>query len=112
MQRELRLKNRKDFNYVYRRGKSLANRQFVVYMLPNSSIDRFRLGVSVSKKLGNAVVRNRIRRMMKEIVRHQQERVTPQIDLILIARMPVAALSYAEMEQSILHLLKKAKIIK
>ena len=110
MQRELRLVKKKDFNNVYRFGKSTANQHFVLYYMPQKQIDRFRLGVSVSKKIGNAVVRNRMRRLIKEIVRLNGDGIKPQTDFILIARKPAVGLAYAEMEQSILHVMRKAGI--
>ncbi|WP_438445188.1 ribonuclease P protein component [Gorillibacterium sp. sgz5001074] len=114
MQKENRLTRREDFNKVYRHGKSSANHQFVVYIMPQSAAvpgESFRLGVSVSKKVGNAVVRNRIRRLVKEIVRHNGEKIAPRTDMILIARKPAAEMEYAEMEKSVLHVLKRAGIL-
>lgn len=70
MQKENRLTRRVDFNKVYRYGKSAANHQFVVYVMNRHSAsagDGFRLGISVSKKVGNAVVRNRLRRRIKDV---------------------------------------------
>lgn len=115
MQRENRLTKREDFNKVYRHGKSSANQQFVVYYMKRPGFvqqaDRdFRLGISVSKKVGNAVVRNRLRRMIKEIVRHNGDRIVGQTDLILIARKPAADMEYKEMEKSILHVLRRASL--
>lgn len=112
MQKELRLTRREDFNKVYRYGKSAANQQFVVYSLPNPRIERFRMGVSVSKKLGSAVVRNRIRRMVKEIVRLQAEKIRSHYDFVIIARKPVAELDYKQMEKSLLHALKRAQLLR
>jgi ribonuclease P protein component len=108
----LRLAKREDFNKVYRYGKSVANHQFVLYYLPQPKLEHFRLGVSVSKKIGNAVVRNRLRRMMKEIVRLKKEQMTPQFDYILIARKPSAEMDYQAMEKSIFHVIRKASLLK
>ena len=69
MEKQYRLAKREDFNKVYRYGKSMANQQFVLYYLPQPKAEEFRFGVSVSKKIGNAVVRIGLRRMMKEIIR-------------------------------------------
>lgn len=111
VQKELRLARREDFNRVYRSGKSAANQQFVVYYMPQPHIERFRLGVSVSKKLGSAVVRNRLRRVMKEIVRLNADRIRPQHDLVIIARKPVVDMEYKEIEKSLLHVLKRASLL-
>lgn len=113
MQKENRLTRREDFNKVYRHGKSSANHQFVVYVLnrhPSIPGEGFRLGISVSKKVGNAVVRNRLRRMIKEIVRLNGDKLAPRKDLILIVRKPAAEMEYAEMEKSILHVFKRADL--
>lgn len=112
MHKEHRLAKREDFNRVYRHGKSTANQQFVVYVLPQPKNELFRVGVSVSKKLGNAVVRNRLRRTMKEIVRLNKDSIKDRVDFVLIARKPVADLEYAEMSKSLLHVLKRAGLLK
>lgn len=112
MEKKYRLAKREDFNKVYRYGKSMANHQFVLYYLPLPGNDDFRLGVSVSKKVGNAVVRNRLRRMMKEIVRLKKENMATHYDYILIARKPAAEMSYQEMEKSIFHVIRKAGLWK
>ncbi|WP_409343676.1 ribonuclease P protein component [Paenibacillus sp. MBLB4367] len=110
MHREYRLAKREDFNHVYRRGKSVANQQFVLYAMAQPKQEHFRLGVSVSKKIGNAVVRNRLRRMMKEIIRLHIPEISGGFDFIIIARKPAADLEYAQMEKSILHVLKRANL--
>jgi ribonuclease P protein component len=110
--KQYRLTKREDFNKVYRYGKSMANQQFVLYYLAQPGVEEFRLGVSVSKKVGNAVVRNRLRRMMKEIVRLNKEKMTPHYDYILIARKPVLEMDYQAMEKSIFHVIRKAMLHK
>jgi len=112
MHRKLRLRKREDFNVVYRYGRSFANSQFVVYWRKRSQRGTFRMGVSASSKLGGAVVRNRLRRMVKEIVRLNASKLLEDTDLILIVRKPALSLLYKEMEGSILHVLRKAGLLK
>lgn len=112
MQRRLRLRNREDFQRVYREGRSFANSQFVVYWRRREEPGPFRLGVSVSAKLGKAVVRNRMRRMVKEIVRLNADKLQDQVDLILIVRKPALEMSFWDMEKSVLHVLRKAGLTK
>jgi len=112
VEKTFRLAKREDFNKVYRYGKSMANHQFVLYYLPQPKIEQFRLGISVSKKVGNAVVRNRLRRMIKEIVRLNKEQLAIQYDYILIVRKPAADMDYAQMEKSIFHVIRKASLYK
>ena len=111
LQREYRLAKRADFSKVYRFGKSAANSQFVVYAMNNGSNLKIRVGVSCSKKLGGAVVRNRIRRRIKEIMRLQMDRIVTRQDIIIIARKPCVELSYKEMERSLMHVLKRASLL-
>ncbi|BBI36803.1 ribonuclease P protein component [Cohnella abietis] len=112
MHRKLRLRKREDFNVVYRYGRSFANSQFVVYWRKRSQRGTFRMGVSASSKLGGAVVRNRLRRMVKEIIRLNAVKLLEDTDLILIVRKPALSLPYKEMEGSILHVLRKAGLLK
>jgi ribonuclease P protein component len=110
--RKLRLRNRADFSRVYRHGKSFANHQFVVYWSRKKEVEQFRVGVSCSKKIGNAVVRNRMRRLVKEIVRHHQHQIIEHIDLIFIVRKGALDKSYQELEKSVLHVLRKSSLLK
>ncbi|TDF94347.1 ribonuclease P protein component [Paenibacillus piri] len=110
MEKKNRLTKREYFDKVYRGGRSVANHQFVLYFYARRQ-PGFRLGISVSKKLGNAVVRNRIRRMIKEIIRLNAERLPGGYDLILIGRKPVVGMAYADMEKSIFHVLKRASLL-
>ena len=112
MQKQCRLAKKEDFNRVYRCGKSVANHQFVLYYMNRNETARFRLGVSVSKKNGNAVVRNRLRRLIKEIVRLNGDGIKPHLDFILIARKPAVQMSYRELEKSVLHVLSKAGVFR
>ncbi|MCM3785286.1 ribonuclease P protein component [Neobacillus mesonae] len=112
MQRRFRLRNRSDFSRVYRYGKSFANYQFVVYGLRRKDVEQFRVGVSCSKKIGNAVVRNRMRRVIKEIIRHHEAEIVDNMDLVFIVRKGAVSMSYQEMEKSILHVLRKASLLK
>ena len=112
MNKRLRLRNRADFSRVYRHGKSFANHQFVVYWFRKREVEQFRVGISVSKKVGNAVVRNRIRRLVKEIVRHHDVELIEHIDLIFIVRKGALDMPYKDMEKSILHVLRKASLLK
>lgn len=111
MHRKLRLRKREDFNVVYRYGRSFANSQFVVYWRKRADKGTFRMGISASSKLGGAVVRNRLRRMVKEIVRLNAGKLLEDMDLILIVRKPALSLPYKEMEGSVLHVLRKAGLL-
>jgi ribonuclease P protein component len=82
MQRRFRLKKNSQFRYIYRKGKSVSDKFLVLVMLRSNQM---RVGVSVSKKIGNAVTRNRIRRLIKENFRIRMDHILPA-SYIVIAR--------------------------
>ncbi len=109
MKKSFRVKREKDFKAIFTDGISFANRKFVVYQLENQK-SHFRVGLSVSKKLGNAVTRNQIKRRIRHILLSVREHLADNVDFVVIARKGVEGLDYAEMEKNLLHVLKLSKI--
>ena len=109
MKKSFRVKREKDFKAIFKDGTSFANRKFVVYQLENQQ-NHFRVGLSVSKKLGNAVTRNQIKRRIRHILLSVREHLADNVDFVVIARKGVEGLDYAEMEKNLLHVLKLSKI--
>lgn len=105
------LKKNTDFRYVYNKGTSLANRILVMYVLENGS-SKNRLGISVSKKVGNSVVRHHITRLVRESYRLHEEIFNSGLDIVVIARMNAKYADYREIEKSLLHLANLHHIIK
>ena len=106
------LKKNNDFQRVYRKGTSQANRYLVMYVLENH--DRHmenRLGISVSKKVGNSVVRHRLTRLVRESYRLNEERFNRNLDIVVIARPAAKGRSYHEIESAFMHLAGKHQII-
>lgn len=101
------LKKNAQFRLVYNKGRSSANKYLVMFWLPNKK-DGLRLGISVSKKVGNAVIRNRVKRRLKECFRLSGYSKS-DIDIVLIARTPAAEADYASLERSLSALLAKIK---
>lgn len=99
------LKNNRDFVNVYTSGRSYANKYLVIYTLKNNS-DRNRLGISVSKKVGNSVVRHRLKRLIKESYRLHEKMFNSGLDIVVIARKGSDACNYAGIESALLHLMK------
>jgi ribonuclease P protein component len=110
MEKEYRLRKKDDFGRVYREGRSVANRELVLYYLPNQAVSHFRLGVSVSKKVGRAVLRNRLKRLVKEAVRTERERIKAGYDLVVIVRLGAREADFHQLVRSITHLLKKSNL--
>lgn len=80
------LKKNKDFQLVYKCGKSYANKYLVMYIKENNT-GKNRLGISVSKKVGNSIVRHRLTRLIRESYRLQEDRFRCGIDIVVIARI-------------------------
>ena len=97
------LKKSADFQKVYREGRSCANRYLVLYVLENHT-DRNRLGISVSKKVGNSVVRHRITRLIRESYRLQEDIFNSGLDMVVIARKGAKDNTCQEIESALLHL--------
>ena len=98
----------KDFQIVYKRGKSYANKYLVMYVLKNNTEEN-RLGISVSKKVGNSVVRHRIMRLIRESYRLHEFK--NGYDIVVVARISAKDRTYQEIESALLHLGKLHNII-
>ncbi len=98
------IKHTKDYSYVYRRGKSRADKNLVLYAAKKNT-ESHRIGISVSKKVGNSVVRHRIKRRVKEIARLQEQLFPTGYEYVVIARNAAAEAEYSELEHSVLRLL-------
>lgn len=97
------LKKNADFNLVYQNGKSMANRYLVMYIMENG-LKKNRLGISVSKKVGNSIVRHRLTRLIRESYRLQEDHFRCGLDIIIIARNSAKDKSYYEIESALVHL--------
>lgn len=112
MKKEYRIKTAKDFNAIFATKQSKANKQFVVYFLKKDNQKHFRLGLSVSKKLGNAVVRNHIKRKIRQAFFELQDLFYNEYDIIVIARVPAVNLSVVDTKKSLYHVCQLAQLIR
>lgn len=97
------LQKNKEFQRVYDFGKSYANKYLVMFVMPNGS-ERNRLGISVSKKVGNSVIRHQVKRRIKESYRLQEGKFISGIDIVIIARASAKDISYNQIESALMHL--------
>ena len=105
------LKKNSDFQHVYKNGKSFVNKYLVIYVLEkNRNINR--LGISVSKKVGNSVVRHRFTRLVRESYRLHENIFNSGLDIVVVARKSAASVGYEEIESALLHLAKIHQILK
>ena len=103
------LKKNKDFQIVYRTGRSYANRFLVMYIRKND-LNRNRLGISVSKKVGNSVVRHHLTRLIRESYRLQEEYFLCGYDIVVVVRVNAKNSTFADMKSALIHLGKLHKI--
>lgn len=104
------LKKNRQFNYVFKKGTSNVTKNLVIYSVKNN-LSYNRLGFIISKKVGNSVTRNRIKRLLKEAYRNKNVHFKTGYDLIIIVRHRAAGLTYKQAENELLTLAKKANII-
>lgn len=111
MKRCFSLKRNKDFRQVYRRGESKANPKLVLIYKKNHK-GGIHVGISASKKLGNSVVRNRVKRRLRESFSPVIPRVKDGYDFIFIAREPIVDAKFTDIGDAVLNLLRRADLLK
>lgn len=109
MKRRYRIRSRTDFQRIYTQGKSVVNRALVLYVLAGDP-DEVRIGIAAGKKLGKAVVRNRLRRLIREAVRTRLGQIRRGWRLVFIARTGAVELGYPQMEARVEDLLRRSGI--
>lgn len=97
------LKKNSDFQKVYKRGSSLANRYLVMYKLENGTSQN-RIGISVSKRVGNSVVRHHLTRLVRESYRLNEFGFRRGFDIVIILRMTAKGVGYKQIESALLHI--------
>lgn len=97
------LKKNSDFQRVYKNGRSVANRYLVMYVLENQT-NQNRIGISVSKKVGNSVIRHHITRLVRESYRLHEDMFNSGLDIVVIARVFAKGATYWDIEKALLHL--------
>ena len=105
------LKKNHEFQSVYENGKKYANKYLIMYVKENGS-ECNRIGISVSKKVGNSIVRHRVKRVIKESYRLQEKVFNSGLDIVIVARSSAALVGYHDLESALLHLGKLQQIVK
>lgn len=100
----------KTFRYIYKNGKSFGNRSLVIYYMKNG-YDYGRLGITTSKKLGNSVKRNHIKRLIKESYIKNFYRLKKGYDIIIIAKIPCQNHCFNEVDSAFKHIIKKVGLV-
>ena len=105
------IKKNDDFKRVYKTGKSYANKYLVMYVAENH-LPENHLGISVSKKVGNSVVRHHLCRLIRESYRLHEDMFNSGLDMVVLCRVSASTATYADVEKSLLHLAKLHKILR
>jgi ribonuclease P protein component len=105
-----KLKRNWQFSKIYKEGDKYFDNLFVLYVLSNNTQET-RIGLTVTKKVGTSVQRNRIKRVIREVLR-SLEKVAPGNDLVVIARKAAVNLRYSQAQDSLTHLLCRARILR
>ncbi len=105
------IKKNEEFREIYNQGKSYANKYLVMYIYENGTQNN-RIGISVSKKVGNSVVRHRLTRLIRESYRLNEYMFNSGLDIVIIARAGSKEKGYKEICSAFLHLAKLHKILK
>ena len=106
-----RLKKRYQFNYVYKNGTHFSSSALVLYVTSSRTKD-IKVGFAVTKKIGKAVVRNAVRRRLREIVQKHLPKLKQNYNIILVAKDNVSVFSFEELEKQFFNLITKAELLK
>ena len=110
MKKIYRIKKNEDIKLVLDKKKSAGNKNYIIYIMKNSEAKNFRVAMSVSKKIGNAVIRNRQKRLIRQVFNSNKDKIN-LYEIFVIARSNVINLTYNEVESNILYLLKKLNVL-
>lgn len=98
------IKKNADFQKVYRTGKSYANKLLIMYVMKTGEERPSRIGISVSKKVGNSVVRHHVTRLVRESFRLNEDKVKTGLDIVVVARAAAKEAEFKKIESAYLHL--------
>ena len=111
MRKSYRVNKEADFQQVFEKHDSVANRQFVIYQMEKPDQPHFRVGISVGKKIGNAVHRNWVKRRVRQSITELKPYLKQDVDILIIARPIADGLSMKEVKSSLVHVLHLAHLL-
>jgi len=107
MQKIYRLTQRASFNYIYRNGIKAYSKNFTLYYVKAYNL---KFGISVNKKVGNSVARNKVKRRIKESLREIIPMITPQYNFVVVAREGISDASFIELKQELIKTIQKERL--
>lgn len=111
MKKNYRIKKNDEFQKVFKSGTSFANRQLVIYFLTKEEQPHFRIGLSVSKRIGIAVLRNQIKRYLRQAFHELDGQIKNNYDFVIIARQPTKDMDFKQLKKSLVHVLSKSNLM-
>jgi ribonuclease P protein component len=108
-QKEMRLRRPQDFRRVWKEGRSWAHPLFIIWAAPNN-LSGTRFGLTASRKVGNAVERNRARRLLREAARHLAAHIPPGWDVVLVARRAILKAKAQRVQGALKVMLQRADL--
>jgi ribonuclease P protein component len=108
--RQARLTRRREYLKVYKKGRKTVGKAFICHHLPDREGGR-QLGLAVSRKVGNAVVRNRVKRLAREVFRLHQHQLPLHVRVVLVARPSAAQMDFWQCKDAVLVLWRRAGLI-
>ena len=109
MKKENRLKKRKEFAYIFKKGESYSSK-YLVLVFTKSKLKKFKVGFSCGKKVGKAVVRNKVKRRLKACVYNQREKLVSGINYIFVAKQNSSEASFLKLSNDVAYLLNKVNL--
>jgi len=106
MKREYRIKKSDEIELVMKKGSSRANRTFIVYRYENPEIGKYRVAISAPKKLGNAVIRNKVKRQIRAILQQNSSILNNGYDYFIIVRPNILEIDFTTITKQMIHVLK------
>ena len=109
--KENRIKSKNAFQIVYKTGRSVVDSMSVMYVLPNEE-KNIKIGLAVGKKMGSAVTRNRVKRLMREVFRHRKAELKDSVQIIWVARKKLVEADIYTYDRIFMRLAKRAGLLK
>ena len=110
LEKQYRLKKNKEYNYIYRKGESVYSKTLTVYFV-KTKIKPFKVGFSISSKIGNSVIRHKVKRKLTHLFREFITQVDPNYNYVFVARSGIENMTYDSLRNEMKKVLTKGKFI-
>lgn len=109
LKKEFRINRAQDYNDIFKNGKKYIGKHIIVFMKGNN-LNNNRFGIVTSKKIGNAVIRNRAKRRIRAVIQQESNKLNNSYDIVIIGRVNIKNVSFEAIKQDFLYIMKKGKL--